>query len=384
MATRRHGRGAAARRVLCAAREAAAAGRGVPPPRRAARDRDRLQSRHLADHLAAADHEHGGDAVPPDGRRMPRRRDAQRRARARPHATSARSKPASAAISRSGTSSARPSSSIASASIRCMRACGGADDPHARQGPARRLARDRARRGVQPRSRRDAGGRGERRGRRGDRRRRASRSTASTPASESSRACASRRTSSASCSATSCSRMRPASARRCARANVRLMMALKLASLARGASGVRPATLALHAADARARRDPGGAEARLGRRLGRSRAARAHDRRDARRRRGLLRRRAHAGRRGARARRPRRRSCSARRKASRCSTARSSRPPRRWPALFAIERVFQAALDHRRARDRCGEGLRHAVRSAHPRAARPSRARSRSRTRCAR
>ena len=36
--------------------------------RRADRDRDRLQSRHLADHLAAADHEHGGDAVPPHGR----------------------------------------------------------------------------------------------------------------------------------------------------------------------------------------------------------------------------------------------------------------------------------------------------------------------------
>ena len=46
----------------------------------------------------------------------------------------------------------------------------------------------------------------------------------------------------------------------------------------------------LHAADARPRRDAGGAEARLGRRVGRPRAARAHDRRDARRRRGLLRR----------------------------------------------------------------------------------------------
>ena len=61
------------------------------------------------------------DAVPHDGRRMPRRRDARGRARARACSMrSARSKPARAAISRSGTSSARPSSSIASASIRCI------------------------------------------------------------------------------------------------------------------------------------------------------------------------------------------------------------------------------------------------------------------------
>ena len=44
---------------------------------------DRLQSRHLADDLAAARAQHGGDAVPPDRRGMPRRRHAQRRARAR-------------------------------------------------------------------------------------------------------------------------------------------------------------------------------------------------------------------------------------------------------------------------------------------------------------
>ena len=42
-----------ARRVLRAAGEAGAAGRGVAPARRADRDRDRLQSRHLADHVAA-------------------------------------------------------------------------------------------------------------------------------------------------------------------------------------------------------------------------------------------------------------------------------------------------------------------------------------------
>ncbi len=35
---------------------------------RADRDRDRQQSRHVADHVAAPDHEHGGDAVPPHGR----------------------------------------------------------------------------------------------------------------------------------------------------------------------------------------------------------------------------------------------------------------------------------------------------------------------------
>ena len=42
----------------------------------------------------------------------------------------------------------------------------------------------------------------------------------------------------------------------------RLMMALKLASLAQGASGVRPATMALLGGDAGPRPDPGGARAR--------------------------------------------------------------------------------------------------------------------------
>ena len=74
-------------------------------------------------------HEHGGDAVPPDRRRMPRRRHPRRRARARARAPRpARWKPANGPIWRSGTSSARPSSSTASASTRCMRASGGADD----------------------------------------------------------------------------------------------------------------------------------------------------------------------------------------------------------------------------------------------------------------
>ena len=78
-------------------------------------------------------------------------------------------------------------------------------------------------------------------------------------------------------------------------ANVRLMLALKLASLARGASGVRLKTLEFMLENARPRRHPGGAETGLGRRVGRSRAARAHDRLDARI--GeAVRRRAHAGR----------------------------------------------------------------------------------------
>ena len=60
---------------------------------------------------------------------MHRRRDARGRARARHGSTtSARSKPASGATSRSGTSSGRPNWSIASASTRCIRASGEADD----------------------------------------------------------------------------------------------------------------------------------------------------------------------------------------------------------------------------------------------------------------
>ena len=44
------------------------ADRGVAPAWRADRDRHRLQSRHLADHVAALGDEHGGDPVPHDGR----------------------------------------------------------------------------------------------------------------------------------------------------------------------------------------------------------------------------------------------------------------------------------------------------------------------------
>ena len=57
----------------------------------------------------------------------------------------------------------------------------------------------------------------------------------------------------------------------------RLMMALKLASLAQGASGVRPETLDAARGHAGKRRHPGRAGAGLGRRIRRSRAARAHD-----------------------------------------------------------------------------------------------------------
>ena len=65
MATAGHGRGAAARRLLFPARDASSRRstlfrqHGVPMARR-----HRLQSRHLAADLAAADDEHGGDAVP--------------------------------------------------------------------------------------------------------------------------------------------------------------------------------------------------------------------------------------------------------------------------------------------------------------------------------
>ncbi len=93
--------------------------------------RHRLQSRHLAADLAAADHEHGGDAVSADGRGMPRRRHPRGRARARAaRPRPARSRPANRAIWRSGTSSARPNSSIAWASTRSMRASGEDNDRH--------------------------------------------------------------------------------------------------------------------------------------------------------------------------------------------------------------------------------------------------------------
>ena len=85
----------------------------------------------------------------------------------------------------------------------------------------------------------------------------------------------------------------------------RLMMALKLASLAQGASGVRPETRATCSQPMLdARPDAGGAVPGLGRRVGRSRAARAHVGGDDRRRRVASSTAQGAGRRGAGARRP--------------------------------------------------------------------------------
>ena len=125
---------------------------------------------------------------------------------------------------------------------------------------------------------------------------RASRSTASTPASESSPACASPaadlETLQRNIVLSPCRRRRRADA---ASPIARLMMALKLASLAQGASGVRPETLELLEAMLAQRRHPGRPGARLGRRLRRPRAAGAHDGGDDRRRRVLRRRRPHAG-----------------------------------------------------------------------------------------
>ena len=121
MAQGRHGRGDPARRLLFHPRDEEAADRAVPQARREDGGRHRLQSRHLAADLAAAHHEHGGDAVRHDGRGMPCRRDARGRARARParRDRNARGR-ANGPTSPSGTSSARPSSSIAWVSTRCI------------------------------------------------------------------------------------------------------------------------------------------------------------------------------------------------------------------------------------------------------------------------
>ncbi len=159
-------------------------------------------------------------------------------------------KPAKGAIWRSGTSRRRPSWSTASASTRSIGGSGGErrHEPASAQagrGAARRLARDLSRRRAARSTRPGRPGRAERRGGRPRSSRAASPSTASTPASASWPACASRPATLPRCSATSCSAMPPASASRCRRPVARLMMALKLASLAQGASGIAPATLAL-------------------------------------------------------------------------------------------------------------------------------------------
>ena len=202
-----------------------------------------------------------------------------------------------------------------------------------------------------------------------------SRSTASIPASESSPTCASRRTTSASCSATSCCRMRPASASRCAPAIVRLMMALKLASLARGASGVRPrdarrcmqrmldAAMSFRWCRAQGSVGASGDLAPLAHMaaamIGVGEAFFGGERMPADAALG-------ARRTGAARARPEGRSRAAQRHAI-------LRPRTRSSALFAIERVFQAALITGALATDAAQRLRHAVRSAHPRAARPSR-----------
>jgi hypothetical protein len=116
----RHRGGAAARCVLFPARDAPAADRPAPRRRRAHRHRHRLQPRHLATHLAAADDEHGRHAVPPDGGGMPDGRDPQRRAALGLGHETGTLEAGHGATSPSGTSKARPNLSIAWASTRSM------------------------------------------------------------------------------------------------------------------------------------------------------------------------------------------------------------------------------------------------------------------------
>ena len=213
------------------------------------------ESRHLAADVDPARAQHGGDAVRPHRRGMPRRRHARRRrARSASAPRRERSKPANGRISRSGTSSARPSSSIASGFNPLVRAR--LERPmtvtlRAGEATLDRLARDLARRAGRARS-------GLPRGRRGERRRRSQRILGrgepvygiNTGFGKLAGV-----------------RIEPADLARLQRnivlshaagvgepvsdAVTRLMMALKLGSLAQGASGVRPETLDLHRGDAR-------------------------------------------------------------------------------------------------------------------------------------
>ena len=162
------------------------------------------------------------------------------------------------AISRSGTSSGRPSSSTASASIRCTRASGADDDDHARR--RRRLARRLARRSSAARAvALDP----------------ACAPAASPPAPRRSQRILARGEPvygvNTGFGKLASVRIATADLARLQRnivlshaagvgeptpvAATRLMMALKLASLAQGASGVRPETLALLEAMLAARRD---------------------------------------------------------------------------------------------------------------------------------
>ena len=133
----RRRRGPAARRLLCAARDAGAAGRPHAQASRADGRRHRLQSRHVAADVAAARAQHGARLCSgsPSTNASPAP-PATRRARSASPMRPERSKPANGPISRYGTSSVRPSSSIGSASTRCTRASGGDNDRHYRA-PAR-------------------------------------------------------------------------------------------------------------------------------------------------------------------------------------------------------------------------------------------------------
>ena len=247
--------------------------------------RHRLQSRHLAADLAAAGHEHGRDAVPPDRRGVPGRRHARGGARAGParrdrHARGRQVR----ATSRSGTSSARPSCvyrmGFNPLHARVWRGRNEREPSSSRPASVPLAAWRAIYRGAAARAR--SGARGPR-SRPAPRRWRAIvargepvygintgfgklasvRIAAGRPRARS--------------SATSCSRTPPASASRCRSPVVRLMMALKLASLAQGASGVRSATLdAARGAARRAASLPVVPAQGLGRRLGRPRAAGPH------------------------------------------------------------------------------------------------------------
>ena len=124
----------------------------------------------------------------------------------------------------------------------------------------------------------------------------------------------------------------------------RLVMALKVASLAQGASGVRWTTVEHLLECLRRGLIPLIPSQGLGRRLWRPRAARPSRRRADRRRRHLHRWRARAGRRRLAPRRHRAAARSAPRKASPSSTARRSRRRSPLAGLFEAEKLFAAAL----------------------------------------
>ncbi len=243
-----------------------------------------------------------------------------------------------------------------------------------RRGLAGRLARHLARRRRRARSRARAGDRRQRGGGRAHSRARASRSMASTPASASWPACASP------------TRDLPRLQRNIVLSHAagvgepspvgitRLMMALKLASLAQGASGVQPQTLALLEAMLARRRDAGRAVAGLGRRLGRSGAAGAHGRGDDRRGRSVFegaRMPAAAGAGARRASRPLELGAEGRARAAQ-RHAILDRPCAGRPVRDRTS--SSGGAGDRRAVDRRRARLRHAVRPAHPCAAPPSRA----------